>query len=117
MIVCATAVASKIHTSTICLFTAQEVVRVIVRVAAELFVTVFVLNHTGTVAAFPVAVMALFVHITCANVCTHPKVWLSVRLASVFPSTATTHADTRDSVESLACHNSIEPAVKAFVVQ
>lgn len=60
VIVCATADASRIHTTETCLFTADVVVIVMVRVAAELLVTVFTLEVTGTVAAFPDAVMALF---------------------------------------------------------
>jgi len=74
-IVCTTAEKSSTHTSTICLLTAPDVVSVIVRVDAELFVTVFVLKVTGTVAAFAVAVIALFVHITCAKVWTPQNVW------------------------------------------
>ena len=50
-------------TITFCLSTAPDVVRVIVRVAAELFVTVFIEAVTGTVAAFPLAVIALLVFI------------------------------------------------------
>ncbi len=61
VIVCAAAEESSILTMVICPSTAEVVVMVIVRVAAELFVTVLSLAVTGTVAALPEAVIALFV--------------------------------------------------------
>ena len=57
--VCAAAEKSKILTNVNCPSVADVVVIVIVRVAAELFVTVFTLEVIGTVAAFAVAVIAL----------------------------------------------------------
>ncbi len=62
--VCATAEKSRTLTWTSIPSTAEVVVSVIVSVAAELLVTVEIREVIGTVAAFPVAVIALFV-ITC----------------------------------------------------
>lgn len=56
-----TAEKSKTLTSISIPSTALVVVIVMVKVAAELFVTVLILEVIGTVAAFAVAVMALFV--------------------------------------------------------
>jgi hypothetical protein len=75
VIVCATPVASKIRTMTSCPSVALVVVNVMVRVAAELFVTVFIFEVIGTVAAFPEAVIALLVVSTCVNVCVPVNVW------------------------------------------
>jgi len=69
VIVCATAEKSRTRTCTSCPSTALVVVIVIVRVAAELLVTVLIREVIGTVAAFPEAVMALFVVTICENVC------------------------------------------------
>lgn len=60
-IVCAEAEASSTRIMSICPSTALVVVIVIVKVAAELFVTVEILRVIGTVAAFPEAVIALLV--------------------------------------------------------
>ena len=59
------------------------VVIVIVRVAAELLVTVFTFEVMGTVAAFPEAVIALLVVKTCENVCVPVKVCAASILATV----------------------------------
>lgn len=65
VIVWAAADESSILTIESCPSTADVVVMVIVRVAAELLVTVFNRDVIGTVAAFPDAVMALFVYTIC----------------------------------------------------
>lgn len=62
--VCATAEKSRTLTCISIPSTADAVVSVIVSVAAELFVTVEIREVIGTVAAFAVAVIELFV-ITC----------------------------------------------------
>jgi len=76
VMVCATAEKSNICTTRVCMFTALAVVRVIVRVAAELLVTRLCLDVTGTVAALPEAVIALAVVITCENV------WVPVKVCA-----------------------------------
>jgi hypothetical protein len=50
------------------MFTAPDVVRVNVSVAAELFVTIFLPDVTGIVAAFPEAVIAFAVKTVWENV-------------------------------------------------
>lgn len=72
--VCATAEESRICTTHVCMFTAPEVASVMVSVAAELLVTMLWREVTGTVAAFPEAVIAFAVVITWANVCVPVKV-------------------------------------------
>lgn len=61
VIVCATALKSSTNTSENCLLTALAVAKVMVKVAAELFVTVFTTDVMGTVAALLEAAMALLV--------------------------------------------------------
>lgn len=82
-IVCATPEKSKILTVDICPSTALAVVRVIVNVAAELFVTVVSEAVTATVAALPAAVTAVFVVITEAKVCDPVNVWAAFVIAKV----------------------------------
>lgn len=74
VIVCATALKSRMRTMIIMPSTALVVVMVIVSVAAELLVTVLNLEVIGTVAAFPEAVMALLVVTIWA------KVWMPVNV-------------------------------------
>jgi hypothetical protein len=83
VIVCATALKSRIRTITIIPSTALVVVIVIVRVAAELFVTVLIREVIGTVAAFPDAVIALLVVTICENVCIPVNVCAASVLAIV----------------------------------
>jgi hypothetical protein len=61
VIVWAAALKSNILTVNLCPSIALAVVIVIVNVAALLFVTVLIADVTGTVAALPTAVIALFV--------------------------------------------------------
>jgi len=56
------------------MLTALVVVIVIVKVAAELFVTMFLPDVTGTVAAFPEAAIAFAVRIVWEKVCVPVKV-------------------------------------------
>lgn len=83
VIVSVTPLKSKIRTIEVCPSTAPVVVIVIVRVAAELFVTVFTFEVTGTVAALLVAVMALLVEIICVVVWTPVNVLAASVLANV----------------------------------
>lgn len=83
VIVWVAALKSKILTVNSCPSTALAVVIVIVKVAAELFVTVLSEDVTGTVAALPEAVIALFVVITAENVCEPVNVCAASVLAIV----------------------------------
>lgn len=83
VMVWATAEKSRTRTIVIWPSTADAVVIVMVRVAAELLVTVLRRNVTGTVAALPEAVIALLTSMMLLNFSWAVKVWASPRVASV----------------------------------
>ncbi len=116
VIVCAAADESNIRTTVICPSTALAVVIVMVRVAAELFVTVFKRNVTGTVAALPEAAIALLTSTMLLNLFCAVQVCAVLSIPTVAPSTEITPAETRAMVVSDAAPSSIVPQVNAFPV-
>ena len=86
-------------------------------VAAELLVTVESLEVIGTVAAFPEAVIALFVSPIALNVFKAVNVFIAPTVGTVEPSTAITPADTLVIEVSVACPNSILPTPNAVLVE